>query len=774
MLPLFLGNIQSNRLYVQEIGEDDRIKGFQPIDIGEALVTRHDFEVTRGPGDLALWAFQMENGSCAIEEREVLRSHLIPLEQQFLPLVRVQIATLFGTPEVATHIKSADETIAKCGSRSVDLWRDLIVLLPRIRQATYDNLRRADGRLRSSIDAIDLITRDGTAQIGVPANLVENAGGEREFAAWLSPLKPIFAALGVAHLKIQQRSAISPTSRGPAAIPPRELAIIHCLRDGSGPTSKLRDVRHLFHADLVAAGRVVNRASLANPREIVFLLVEDDPELISAAIAIAETSAGRSSMTGALIVPRIDQKDSIKYQRSIIGTQRFSKLASHCHWIAFAGAVSEFEDEDSELLGSNPHIKRHSIEVSRWTPHALRACLNAGEAGLAALRALSVVTSRFRSTSITTMASRGKNAGAVAARDALSASKRTKHPAASAQLIILVAFHNRPLSGETRNEIEHAALACSPEAKIVVVEEHRKEMLKRVRVVAFTSGDQPVARQTYIPPAQFMPLVRAGWKISPTAYYSPSPFYTIQYAGHPYALRFEPELVVTLDNVDDIVNSTQMHNGEVALLAQAIGDDHAVERLLSSGIFCAKISTPRSFDRFGSAPGAAMRSAHAGLNRSEICERLGQLARHYALAGLWALAPDWQRNGQGIDTQWAAGVYHREPELELLELHRVNQDGTCFFRGIIRLDPTGPAVPRLRYTFGMALDNKGVRLTRMKPIDGEYDVRAENRRLLQERHYLTYGRHRRRSGARRNAVGDDANAQLDLLGVSDREPQSNS
>ena len=349
----------------------------------------------------------------------------------------------------------------------------------------------------------------------------------------------------------------------------------------------------------------------------------------------------------------------------------------------------------------------------------------------------------------------------------------TKHPAVSAQLIVLVAFHNRPLGGETRDEIEHAALARNPKAKIVVVEEHREDMLKRVRVVAFTTGNQPDAREAYTPSAQFMPLMRAGWRVRQPHHYSPlnisSPTHFIGYAGHFYALRFEPELVVTLDNVDDIVGSTQMHNGEVALLARAIEDDRAVERLLSSGIFCAKISTPQSFDRFGSAPGAAMRSVHASLNRPQICERLSQLARHYALAGLWGLAYDWQRNGQGIHTQWAAGAYRNEPDLELLELHRVTQDGSCFFRGTIRLDPTDPAVPRLRYAFGMALDNKGVRLTRMKPIDGEYDVRAENRRLLDERYYASYGRHRRRSSARRNATDDGANAQLDLPGPSDRQ-----
>ena len=229
-----------------------------------------------------------------------------------------------------------------------------------------------------------------------------------------------------------------------------------------------------------------------------------------------------------------------------------------------------------------------------------------------------------------------------------------------------------------------------------------------------------------------------------------------------------------LDNIDDIVGSTQMHNGEVALLAQSIEDDRAVERLLSSGIFCAKIDTPQSFNRFGSAPGAAMLSAHKDLDRPQICERLSQLTRHFALAGLWQLAQGWQINWTGIHNRWPAGVYQREPDLERLELYRVTQDRTCFFRGVIRLDSNDPAVPRLRYAFGMALDRKGVRLTQLKPVDGEFDLRADNRRLLDERYYAEYGRHRRRSGTLRNAIDDDASAQLNLPGLSDRQSQSDS
>lgn len=731
VVPLFLKSNQDNRLYVQEIDRDYRINAFQHIDVGEALVTPHDSKVILGRGDPALWAFQMEDGSCTIGERETLRTYLAPIERQFSPLVRVQISTLFGTLDVATHIKSANDTIERWGIRSANLWRDLIVLLPRVRQTAHENLQRAHAGLRLDIEAIDLVTRDRTLQIGVPGALIDVAGGEQEFAAWLSPLKPIFSALGVPDLVIQRRSAVSPAAGGPT-VQPRGLTIIHCMRDVEhSPARKLHHARHLFHSDLVAAGSVLSSANVVNPHEIALLLIEDDPEFVSAAAAIAEASASLSSMTGALIVPRSGTAESRGFRDSILGSQRLAELARHCHWVAIAGAISSSEEEEFEPVGSNPHFDRQTVEVCRWTPHALRACLNGGQAGLEALRALRTATSIVRRASITTMASPGESAATVAARDALNASRRAKHPATRAQLIVLVAFHNRSLGGETRNEIEHNAMLCNPQARIIVVEEFREDMKKRVRVVAFTTGSQRIAHEAYNVPAQFMPLVRAGWRVGPP--YIRSPAHTVFCGGHFYALRFEPELVVRLDDVDDIVASTQMHDGEVALLVRAIEDDKVIERLLSAGIFCARVGSPPSFDRFGSAPGAAMRSAHAGLTRPQICERVGQLARHYALAALWQLTNEWEHVGQSIHAQWAAGLYRREADLERLELHRVTRQGVSFFKGIIRLDPTTHTVPRLRYAFGLALDHKGVRLTKMTPIDGEYDVRAENRRRLRER-----------------------------------------
>lgn len=763
VVPLFLGSAQSNSVYVQEIGEDDRIKSFEPIETGDTRIMRHDINIVRRLGDLALWAFQTDPDTLLVAEREPLRSLLAPLERQFPPLVRLQAASLFGSPAVAAHIATVNDVLARMAPGSADLWRDLVILLPRIRQAAYDNLKRADGRLRASIDAIDLTSRGINVQIGVPANLIKSAGGEIEFAGWLSPLKPIFTALGIERLSIQERSAVAPTESGAEAVPASGLTIVHCLRDAaSRPARKLRDVRHLLHTDLVTPAGALAPASLPGSREIVFLLVEDDPELVGAATEIVKAASTRSSMTGTLIVPRIDEKGLEKRRRQMGSEQRFSALAGHCHWIAFAGEVLEYDYDDLEPADSNPHLDRHTIEVGRWTPHALRACLNAGDAGLAALRALTTATSRFRSLSITSMASRGRDAAAVAARDALNATKRTKHPAISAQLIVLIAFHNRPLGAETHDEIEHAARACNPGAKVVVVEERREDMLKRIRVVAFTTGYQRVVREGYTPPARFLPLVRAGWKVGQPPFPARPSVHAITYARHSYILRFEPELVVTSNDVDEIIRSTQMHHGEVALLVAGIRDEPAVERLLCAGIFCAKIGMPRSFDRFGNAPGAAIRSAHAQLSRPQICERLSHFAGHYVLAGLWQLGNDWQLDGQGIHTQWAVGAYHREPVFEQFELHRMARDGTWFFRGVIRLDPAAPEVARLRYAFGIALDDQGVRRTRIRPVDGEYDIRADVRRRLDERYAPTYGRKRPWS----NGPAGATTAQFDLPGLS--------
>ncbi|MYZ47883.1 hypothetical protein [Propylenella binzhouense] len=766
VVPLFVNTAPDNRLYVQQITQDDRIRSFEAIDIGDARVTPYDGGSIRAPGDLALWSFQFEDESCVVDIRPALRATLAKGESRFSPLLRLQIATLFEASDLAAHVGAAHRFLGQIAPRSADLWRDLVILLPRVRKTASGSLKHLDSRLHAAINAIDLETHGDTLRVTVPANLVENAGGESAFARSLSALKPIFAALGIVHLDIQQRSFEAPS--GPL-FRPSGLAIVHCLRESeAAPARKLRGVRHLVQPDIVDSQGVLNRAKLPDPREIVFLLVEDEPEQLRAAALIAQATAGLSSMTAALIVPRIFGKGRQQLHTPIRKTVQVSALGSHCRWVAFCGDVIDYDDDGYEPLGTNPHFDRQISDVARWTPHALRACLRAGQTGVSALHALSNATSESKSASIASAASRGKDAGAVAATAALTASRRTEHPAARAKLIVLVAFHNRAISAQTRDEIEHAARAHNPEAKILVVEEHREDMLKRVRVVAFSTGSRRVARDTYTPPARFMPLVRAGWKVGPSPPRSPWQAHTIIHGGHSYPLRFEPQLVVTEGNVDDIIRSTPMHHGEVALLVQTISDDPAVDRLLTSGIFCAEISSRQSFDRFGHHPGSAIRSAQAGLSRPLICERLSHLTRHFVLSALVDLMIRWQVDGKTY-THWVASGNESEPTLEQFEMYRVTQDGTCFFKGIIRLDAAETDVPKLRYAFGMALERTGVRLTRLKAVEGEYDVRAEARRRFDDRFDASHGRDHRKRVARSDTASAGADAQLELPGLSDPE-----
>lgn len=650
------------------------------------------------------------------------------------------------------------------------LWRDLIVLLPRVRRAAAAGLPPQSGRLRAAVGEIELVSNGDALEIGVPDELVDHAGSETAFAQSLSGLKPIFAAVGLRPPEIRRRTVSRSTNRGAIPATPRALALVHCLSDpDKGPARRLRDARHLLASQLLAPGGTIDRASLPDLNSLLFLLVEDDDEQVRAATAIAKAAAERNGMIVALMLPQVEAIGPPRLYHQLKRSQRHSDLAAHCRWIAYAGEVVDYEDPEAPLPPvSNRHVEREIDDIGRWAAHALRACVTSGKPGVEALDALNRATAPHRKASISTAASRGDNAAAAAAKAALAASRRSNHPALTAELLILVAFHNRPLDSRTRDEIEHAARAWNAAARVLVVEEHREDMTKRARVVVFTTGRrQRVAREAYTPPARFMPLVRAGWSVGKNGRYAMPAIDTLRYRDCFYALRFEPDLVVSMDQVDAIIRSSAMHYGEVALLVGGIEDANSVERLLSSGIFCAKIGAPQSFDRFGNAPGAAILSAHAGLESAESCTRLSQLARHLALAGLWQLAPDWHMEGRGLHTQWAAGAYQREPQLEEFKRHRKMSDGTVYFRGVVRLDPARSDTPRLRYAFGLALEPAGARLTRMKTLEGEYDVRAAIRQRIDEQYFATYGRKRGERKTRAHADPDVGDRQFALPGLDD-------
>lgn len=768
VVPLFVSTAPDNRLYTQVISSDDHIRSFEVVDIGDVAITRHSQNAVRTPGEPALWAFQFQDGTCSIESRSSLRSTIIEQEHYFAPLLRVQVAAFFETDDLAARLGDAHAYLTQTAPRSAGLWRDLVILLPRIRRAVTAAANRPTAQIYSSIGTVDIISHGETLTIAVPASLIETMGGELAFSKVLSPLEPVFNALGIRRLDIQQRAIAVPVQPQVAALPPSGLTLVHCLRDVQhAPARKLREVRHLNPTDLVDDNGTLDRAKLPAGRDLVLLLVEDHEEQVRAATVIAQAMTGRSEMTAALIIPRSEELDGQRLYRPIRQTDAMSALASHCRWVAYASDVIDYDDDLSEPLASNPHYDRQIDDVARWTPHALRACVNADVYGNAALRALGSATARFGSCSVSSASSRGKDAADAAATAALTASRRTRHPAVSAQLIVLVVFHHGTLDGNRRDEVERAAFACNPEAKIMVVEEYREIMFKRVRVVAITTGHHRPTGPAYTPPARLMPLVRAGWRIEPTPYLAHWQFNTVAHNGFSYVLRFEPDLTVSADNIDEIIATTSMHHGEVALLVKAIAEESLVKRLLSAGIFCGVIRQRHTFERFGPAPGVAIRAALAGMSRSEIASRLHHFAGDYVVAGLWRLIPHWQRHGQSLYSQWMEGDYGKKPILDQFELYRVTQDENWFFRGVVKLTPKKPNVPPLSYAFGFALEDKGLRLTRLKPLAGESDIRADALRRFEERYYKQNRRHFGKSASTRVNPPEQTSIQWTFPGLPD-------
>lgn len=310
VVPLFVSGTPDNRLYVQIISAGDRIGRFEPIDIGDAPIVRHDQPTVRALGDPALWAFQFEDGNCAIDERQSLRATVASQERNFSPLLRLQTAALFETDDFAARLSEAHLHLNTIAPRSADLWRDLVILLPRIRRAALAAVKRPTAQIRAAVDAIDILTRGETLTLAVPVNLIEDAGSELVFSQSLSPLQPVLDALGISRLDIQQRELKAPLESQTGVPKPSGLTIVHCLRDlKNAPARKLRDVLHLDRPDLVDDAGVLAPSMLPDSSELIFLLVEEHKEQVRAAKMIAQAATARNTRVAALIIPRIEEQD---------------------------------------------------------------------------------------------------------------------------------------------------------------------------------------------------------------------------------------------------------------------------------------------------------------------------------------------------------------------------------------------------------------------------------------------------------------------------------
>ena len=456
------------------------------------------------------------------------------------------------------------------------------------------------------------------------------------------------------------------------------------------------------------------------------MLVEDTPAAIETASTIVAALERDNILIGTLVIPttsEVGRSDNSGEDPDY--SRRFDNISHASRWLAFAGNDVTDPNVEAAEAELNSHEQHNLTQVVRWVPHAIRALLQVGQRGHRAIRLLHRAMAIHKAASVTTMASRGDDAAETATRAALASSKRSSCPASTASQLILVTFHNRPPQAQTRTRVENCARAWNPNAEVVVVEEIREDMTKRVRVVAFARGPRRTIGRAWIPPLHLLPLTRAGWKVGPRIHRDPSAGIAISKGATRYVLRIESELVVDLQNVDELERSTPMHECEVAILVKAVADPRAQVRLLTAGIFCVAVNQPGMLDRYGDSPGVAIRSALASFDRSEICKRLGHYVGDFVLKGLWRLSEPWGPDGDGVYGRWRAGMYERAPVLEQLQLHRVGSDETWYFRGIIRLESTVDHVPRLRYRFGVALDRQGLRGTRLESIEGEHDVKAE-------------------------------------------------
>ena len=246
VLPVFVNRHGGNHLYVQEIASEDRIAHFEPINIGQHDVHQHDAGVERRAGEPALWAFQFSEAQCLIAERNALRPALEAVRDEVSPLLRLQMASLYDEEALPEHVATAHRSIAAIAPRSADLWRDLIILLPRIRRALLVAQNRRGGTLQAEVGNINIHTIDDQLYVETSRLLVESLGGEEAVRGLLSPFQALFTALGIKRIAIQERNEAVSEGLTAGSLALAALAIIGCISNGHplGP-GKLRNVRYI-------------------------------------------------------------------------------------------------------------------------------------------------------------------------------------------------------------------------------------------------------------------------------------------------------------------------------------------------------------------------------------------------------------------------------------------------------------------------------------------------------------------------------------------------
>ena len=387
---MFSDTARGNHLYVQKIGPGDVVERFERLEIGAHAVTAYDENVSVSPEDTALWGFQFDSQDCLIARREALRARLEALDADLPPMLRLQVARVLGNPDLVGLIESAHASLRNMSAAAADLWRDLVILLPEIRQALRLGLSRPGVRLRSAI--ADLVLQTSGDQLTVRASpfLIESFGSADDLTQALKPLERLFFSLGIATVSVESREFAMRKEFDEAPQRAHALTIITIGSTvQSGALAARSDgIAHLpIDHVLDAAGKVM-RSGVSLIDEAVLIVVEDHPDHLKAATTLSASLASKRPYLGAIVV-RGDRmsREVTRYPKAEDLENRFYSLSRTSRWLAVTGGAYSGGGPYAATRSAtvSPLVNNTPSHVVKWVAQALAACLRAGVAGREAL-----------------------------------------------------------------------------------------------------------------------------------------------------------------------------------------------------------------------------------------------------------------------------------------------------------------------------------------------------------------------------------------------------
>lgn len=710
VVPVFTSE-RSNRLFVQQIDPDDRIAAFHALDLGEHELRRCNDSRTVEVGAPALWAFQHDDERCVIEPRYRLGQEIEAVDLTALPVLGLQVARFLGR-DVVPAIGRCYRHLAALSAATAQAWRDLVILTPELRRSLGQLLSGLPVAQRDIASLLASVQGD-RLDLHMTARLIEALGGEALVQEAVRGHAGLFAELEVARLSIRETAERDVGAQQDRPIRPHPkislIAIGSIAGNVASSAAKSAGIKFI-PGDRVFTDEGKLRPSVGAEAGAFFVVVaEEDDKSISSTLRLIQSLVGRHSHAGAIIIRKTNSRSGEGEDRSLDLEERFEELARSSHWLAFVGGAALLRGgRVGPVRGAEP-LNTSPSNLLKWGMNAMAAAVASPE-GRSLLELLFKKRRTPKLAAIGSGASSASRAASIAAEAAfISLAKARPHLDRPSALGVAI-FRGAKTPDTVAADVAEIVRQRAPGVETSMIEVVRPGLGATVRVVLLGRGNIGL-EESWRGPSHLVEFEDKGWRYGHHLPEIDVLDVLISKGEAEFALRSELEReVLSFADADEIIGSTPMYRGPVALLLNTKPAAEVVRYLLTAGIFCVVRGEVEALESYGPRPFAAMRDELLTLTRPEACHHLRFVIRDL----VWVELSIDRRRIFSVDAAWLDESYPDQVQVDVLELYRITDSKTLFFRGHCTATPYAEQKGNsVELSFWLTMDDEGIRVTRM-------------------------------------------------------------